>query len=102
MDITTSNNAALETVPVLHLQTDITNNWYAGVRLEYPMIEVLGTDMEIDNPNASLKSGFRFSPTLNIEGTLKYQEQTVNAAAQSAGIEEFDESVVTLILNWYF
>jgi|DEB0MinimDraft_10_1074344.scaffolds.fasta_scaffold00675_2 hypothetical protein len=102
VDITTSNNAALETVPVLHLQTDITNNWYAGVRLEYPMIEVLGTDMEIDNPNASLKSGFRFSPTLNIEGTLKYQEQTVNAAAQSAGIEEFDESVVTLILNWYF
>ncbi len=102
VDITTSNNAALETVPVLHLQTDITNNWYAGVRLEYPMIEVLGTDMEIDNPNASLKSGFRFSPTLNIEGTLKYQEQTVNAAAQSAGIEEFEESVVTLILNWYF
>jgi len=101
-DITTSNNAAVETTPVIHWQTDLTTNAYTGIRLDYDVIEILGTDMEIDTPSAAIKAGYRFSPTLNLEGSINYKEQTVNAAAQASGIDEFDETSLKFILNWYF
>ncbi|MBT4988025.1 MAG: hypothetical protein HOM87_09500, partial [Proteobacteria bacterium] len=102
VDITTSSAAAVETVPVAHLQTRVTSNVYTGIRLEYPLIELMGTGIEFENPNASLNVGYRFSPQLNLEGSVTYQQQSGNAEADSAGISDFNETEIKVFLNWLF
>ena len=102
VDITTSSAAAVETVPVAHLQTRVTSNVYTGIRLEYPLIELMGTGIKFENPNAALNVGYRFSPQLNLEGSVTYQQQSGNAEADSAGISDFNETEIKVFLNWMF
>ncbi|MBT7966009.1 MAG: hypothetical protein HN688_04385 [Proteobacteria bacterium] len=102
VDITTSSAAAVETVPVAHIQTSVTSNVYTGIRLEYPLIELMGTGIKFENPNASLNAGYRFSPQLNLEGSVTYQQQSGNAKADSAGISAFNETEIKVFLNWMF
>ena len=102
VDITTSSAAAVETVPVAHIQTSVTSNVYTGIRLEYPLIELMGTGIKFENPNASLNVGYRFSPQLNLEGSVTYQQQSGNAEADSAGISDFNETEIKVFLNWLF
>jgi len=102
VDLSSSATAALVTSGVIHWQTDISDRWFTGIRFEYPYIEMLGTNYYFSVPVISFRSGYRFSKHFNVEADLNYQRQRANAAAESAGIEDYDETELKLTVKWFF